>query len=82
MTNVASGRPGAPVGVDHGGVGVDPFDIDVDVRDLVAAGHHPPVERGWDARGDVERYAPRFANVETLSAVILPSVVAPISMSV
>ncbi len=42
----------APVGVDHGRVGVDPFHIDVDVRDLVAAGHHPPVERGRDARRD------------------------------
>src|SRR3954463_13603762 len=32
------------IGVDHGGVRVDPFDVDVDVRDLIATGNHATVE--------------------------------------
>ena len=43
---------GAAIGVDERRVRVDPGDLAVDVRDLVAAGQDPGIERGRDARAD------------------------------
>ena len=47
--NVASGRPGAAIGVDRHGVGEHRLGLDVDRRGRVGAGEQGPVEIGRDA---------------------------------
>ena len=56
---------GAAIGVDHGGIGIGSDDLTVDIRNLVAAGKHPPVERRWNTGRDRRQISAKIRDVLT-----------------